>query len=332
MSEEEAMADPEYGADDELPHPPGDHPTWQESVVMSWWDGAAGIGGFHRIGHEAGRGASVLWCGVVTRDGLRFRRNRTDRPLAPADRDGCFGAGPEHRLEVSGGRPRLRVADGELELDLSVDNTTPRHDLWDWSAHPDMGRLADRHFQVSGRARGRARIGDFRCEVDALCHRDHSWGPRQWDYVTCHRWIGGTFGSELSFAGFSFYAVDGLFMTGGYVCRDGKVTWARSVDLVLLVEPDGVTHRGGTATFALRDGSVVAIECETVDGVLFENHGVYCYEPICIAHCDGRTGYASYEMVMNPRRGTAAPGLVLRGTREEGLSRRPSRADAMGSQ
>lgn len=313
---------PEYAAEDELPHEPGDEPSWQESVVLSWWDDAAGIGGFHRIGHEVGRAASVLWCGVVTREGLRFRRNRTDGPLGPPERDGGFGAGPAHFLDVSGHAPCLRVAEPELELELIVENTTPRHDLWDRAAHPEMGRLAHGHFQVSGRARGRARIGDLCCEVDALCHRDHSWGPRQWDYVTCHRWIGGTLGPDLSFAGFSFYAVDGRFMTGGYVCRQGKVSWARSADLVLSVEPDGLTHRGGTATFELRDGDVVAIECETVDGVLFENHGVCCYEPLCIARWGDLTGYASYEMVMNPRRGSAPPGLVLRGTREEGLSRR----------
>jgi hypothetical protein len=91
---------------------------------------------------------------------------------------------------------------------------------------------------------------------------------------------------------------------------------------VLSVETDGLTHRGGSVTFALRDGDVVTIECETVDGVLFENHGVCCYEPLCIARSDGLVGYASYEMVMNPRRGTAPPGLVLRGTREDGLTRR----------
>ncbi len=311
-----------YPPEDELPHAPGADPTWQESVVLGWWDDDSGIGGFHRIGHEIGRGASVLWCGVVSRDGLRFRRNRTDGPLGSAERDGGFGAGPTHFLDVSQGSPRLRVAEPDLELDLSVENTTPRHDLWDSDEHPEMSQLAVGHFQVSGRARGRARIGDRVYEVDALCHRDHSWGPRRWDYVTCHRWIGGSLGPELSFAGFSFYAVDGRFMTGGYVCRDGKVTWARSADLVLSVETDGLTHRGGTATFELRDGDVVSIECETVDGVLFGNHGVCCYEPICIARCEGRTGYASFEMVMNPRRGTAPPGLVVRGTQQEGLSRR----------
>ncbi len=40
-----------HGAGDEGRHARGE-PGWQESVLVHWWDDRAGIGGFHRIGHE----------------------------------------------------------------------------------------------------------------------------------------------------------------------------------------------------------------------------------------------------------------------------------------
>src|SRR2546421_7557434 len=75
-----------YGDHDEAPHDPGPDPAWQESVFLHWFDPKVGVGGIHRIGHEPAAGVTVGWCGVVSTDGTRFRRNaavsyrREDRP------------------------------------------------------------------------------------------------------------------------------------------------------------------------------------------------------------------------------------------------------------
>src|SRR5689334_7483898 len=81
-----------YGEEDDRPHEPGTGPDWQESYVFAWWDDNAGIGGFFRTGHETGRGTSSALVGLVTADGLRYRRNLEDMLLSGEDRSaGCFG-------------------------------------------------------------------------------------------------------------------------------------------------------------------------------------------------------------------------------------------------
>jgi hypothetical protein len=37
--------------------------AWQESVFLAWRDPSRRIGGVHRIGTEAHRGKSNMWCG-----------------------------------------------------------------------------------------------------------------------------------------------------------------------------------------------------------------------------------------------------------------------------
>ena len=44
-----------FPIEDECSHEIGPDPLWQESVVLTWWDHARGVGGFHRLGHEPGR-------------------------------------------------------------------------------------------------------------------------------------------------------------------------------------------------------------------------------------------------------------------------------------
>ena len=81
-----------YPEDDDRPHEPGGGSDWQESYVFAWWDDAAGIGGFFRTGHETGRNAASALVGLVTKDGLRYRRNLEDLPLTAGDRkDDTFG-------------------------------------------------------------------------------------------------------------------------------------------------------------------------------------------------------------------------------------------------
>ena len=55
------------GPEDEGRHPVEDHPNWQESVVLVWWDLGNQVGGFFRIGHEpndASGPATSLWSNI----------------------------------------------------------------------------------------------------------------------------------------------------------------------------------------------------------------------------------------------------------------------------
>ena len=61
-----------FPASDEVPHPIGEHPLWQESVFLTWGDVEQGIFGYHRIGQEAnannGTGLVTAWKGIATRE------------------------------------------------------------------------------------------------------------------------------------------------------------------------------------------------------------------------------------------------------------------------
>ena len=52
-----------YSEQDEGLHPVQDNPLWQESALLHWYDARQGIGGWHRVGHEANNkgGRAAIW-------------------------------------------------------------------------------------------------------------------------------------------------------------------------------------------------------------------------------------------------------------------------------
>jgi hypothetical protein len=61
-------------------------------------------------------------------------------------------------------------------------------------------------------------------------------------------------------------------LKGGMVMRDGLLTVADDIDFCVLLEPDGMSIRGGMATWFLRDGTTLELTCEPIDGVVFNIH------------------------------------------------------------
>src|SRR3546814_317347 len=239
---------------DECPHAKTGNPAWQESVLMHWYDGKAGIGGLQRIGHEPNRdgGKAVLWSNVFTTEGVRYRRCLSDLPLRPEDQlANGFGA-LDHKF-IFNGNPRWIVRDEGIEVDLNVRNIFPILDV----IHDDMGSLsrsfAANHFEAAGEVKGEARIGGKRIAIDGLCYRDHSWGVRDWSAaLLTHRWFTGTFGPALSFGLTTWHDADGIMSSFGFVVREGVVTYTQDIDVVVYMEADGITHRGGQITLTLR--------------------------------------------------------------------------------
>lgn len=307
----------QYTSDDEGNHAAGSDPWWQESVFAHWYDPAVGVGGVHRIGHEPHPGEAALCCFVFDRD-ARFRRVERVPLVAPATPRGFRGAGST--WDIEDGRPRLRVKEDGLELDLVMENF---YDLTDF--FPSGGSMvedfAKHHYETSGRVRGTAVLQGRSYDIDGLCHRDHSWGPRRWDQLLSHRWVSGTIGPELSFGSMAWHAADNSTVAIGYVVRDGELTLASSVDVVAYMEIDALTHRGGEVTWNLTDGSSLHARCTVVDGVVTGNHGVVWVDSLCeVVLDDGRTGYCDFELSTNPRAGTREVGLALRAALHNGWS------------
>ena len=104
------------------------------------------------------------------------------------------------------------------------------------------------HYQVAGRVTGTVRLAGRDFAVDGLCHRDHSWGDRQWSAVLAHRWLAGTFGPELSFSLVTTLLPGGRMVRMGFVARHSEILRVSDSDVVVFLEPDGTSHRGGYGT------------------------------------------------------------------------------------
>jgi hypothetical protein len=262
---------------------------------------------------------NALWCGVVTAGGTRFRRNAA-LSYRPEDRlpDG-FAAGPAYQMTFDP-RPRLRVKEEGCELDLLVEDYYPRTDFFPKDTMMS-DEFAGHHYEASGRITGTAVLGGAIYEVDGFAHRDHSWGVRRWDTLLSHRWVSGTFGPALSFGSVVWHAVDGSLVQVGYLVRDGEVSYA-DVDVVVHMEADGLTHRGGDVTWHTADGGELVLHPRAVDGVLSMHRGVACVDTICEVEHDGLIGSCDFEISTNPRAGGGPVLTVLRAVAEDGLTQR----------
>lgn len=308
-----------YGSEDEGNHPPGPDPWWQESVFVHWYDAAQGVGGVHRIGHEphAGAGEAALCCFVFDKQS-RFRRVERVGLLAPHTPRGFRAAGSA--WDIEDGSPRLRIEEEGLSLDVRISDFYPLTDFFP-SGGSMVSDFAKHHYETSGRLVGTAVIEGRRYEVDALCHRDHSWGPRRWDTLLSHRWVSGSIGPELSFGSMAWHASDDSVVRIGYVVRDGDLILARNVDVVAHMEVDALTHRGGEVHWELADGSSLRATCTVVNGVVTGNHGVVWVDSLCeVVLDDGRTGFCDFELSTNPRAGTRDPGVAMRAALTNGWS------------
>ena len=304
--------------------PARDDEWWQDSVFVTWHARNAGIGGLFRLGHEPNfdGGVSTLWFGLVTRDGVRYRRNVVS-PLTADDRlpDG-FGAMGGRYQQIFDGQMRYRVRDDDLFLDLVVDDFYPRTDFFPSDAGTVSQDFASAHYECSGRITGVVQLAGRSYEVDGLCHRDHSWGTRRWDTLLNHRWMPGTFGPELSFGSIAWHGVDGSLRQFGYLVRDGEVVIADAVDMAVTIEADGTTCRAGTTVWTLPGGDRVTIDAVPYDGVISEHHGVGVVDSICELERNGLSGFCDLEISTNPRLGSLPIRTAVRATNMDGLSLR----------
>jgi hypothetical protein len=319
------MTTVEHGEAGDLPQEWTGEQWWQDSAFAVWWAEDAGIGGVVRLGHEPGfeGGISALWFGLTTRDGQRFRRNTTNA-LGAADRlsNGWGALDGRYAIYFEDGHVRYRVRDTDCTLDLAVQDFYPRTDFFPPTAGTLVDDFASSHFESSGRITGEVVLGDTTYEVDGLCHRDRSWGLRKWDTLLSHRWVPGTFGPHLSFGSICWHGIDGSLRRFGYIVRDGVVERAEEIEVVVHMEPDGISYRGGSATWHFADGDTFSIEPKPLDGFVFEHHGIGDVDTICPLELDGQLGFCDLEVSNNPRAGRGPITEALFAARGDGLSRR----------
>jgi hypothetical protein len=259
---------------DEGIHTPGDHPKWQESVVILWFDEKAGVGGFQRLGQLPNQNRSNYWNGLLTTDGLRYVQDKHDIPLVEGDRGETSLGSDGQRFSFTPGGGTVEYSDDSTELHLEFEDFYPMCEVWERGSGGVVEQnTAANHYESSGRVRGTARLGDRRIPVDGLFHRDHSWGVREWDLIAGHRWIVGTAGPNLSFSA-AVMLGDRDIVSGGFVVKDGERIQATDVDVVVRLEPDNITTRGAEVAWQLESGETLRIRSENVGGFVF-SHGIW---------------------------------------------------------
>lgn len=319
---ENSESRPLFDAADEGPHPVSDNPLWQESVLLHWYDRGQGIGGWHRLGHEANNegGRAAIWSFMFSRSGWQYRRCG-DAVLCATDRlTNGFGSGETLRFVYENDTAKWSVSDGPLRAELQCRNLFPIVDPFP-KDDPVAAKRFPSHFEVAVRVTGRVVYEGRKFDINGYGYRDHSWGGRDWNNgMPNHRWFTGCLGEKLSFAAITAQAPTGRLTRVGYIHRDGKTVHAKTVDVVAHMEPDGLTHRGGELTITLPNDEKVQVRFRARAGVLFQRGSVVMVEIICDAEGHGMQGYCDAEISSNPRLGRGEVLLALNASTHDGFA------------
>ena len=307
-----------YDSSWDRPHTPSDEPNWQESDCYWFYDAERGVGGFHRIGQKPNLKTGQITAFVFDCDGERFVLNDSyskHRPIGPADRWDTGHRVESHVAEALGDQ-KMRFSWEEVESSATLEFHESFHAPRNWSktGHSDdfMSNInSDGHLECSGKLRGVVRIGTQTYEIDALAHRDRSWGLRDNSRVSMHRYrmFSGTVGPELSFASFLLDLKAGETMVAGFVSRHGVDLDVRDLRVVTAFDSDGLSPMRATAVLTLETGERVKIHCDGVQGFMtpVPEAGAASSDTISTFTYEGKVGFLDLELSTNPGRGTYVP-------------------------
>src|SRR5262245_15144391 len=216
----------EPDAADEIFHPAGEDPWWNESGWFGFAVPERDINGFVYYFHDVRTGISgggpALWdpSGEQVYDCLFYDWRWHQPPTGPVDfRDFTLPNSLGHQVLEPMRRYRLSYSQLGLELDLEWTALMEPHELGHGSA------AGPRHFDQPGRMHGTATLNGERLDVDCYSLRDRTWGPhrpgarRSGDYLWAiasseSHWHAITVAGKQS-------GSDAVI--GGYLVRDGEL-------------------------------------------------------------------------------------------------------------
>lgn len=310
------------GVADERPHKPGDHPWWQDSAVLCWWDLAHSIGGYHRIGHQPGHpdGPRIeLSNNIFSAD--RVLKRCASLALRDDDRlPNGFGSGDGTVAYEFGDHATWTFQQEELSGELHISDFHPAVDIY-----PKGGQLAERvtagHLEAAGAVTGRLTFAGSPYDIDGLAIRDRGWGVRIWEEILAHRWVAASFGAEATVYAVSLLGTSGQMADFGCVIRGDTLTYATDVDIITYLERDGVTHRGGHVRMELADGEIVALEAEPLQqgAVSWMAGKAAINDTVCRITWGERVGICDFEISNNASAGGTEPVCAINGFLRDGL-------------
>ena len=312
-----------YAPADEGPHAYGDQEGWQESVALVWWDVDNKVGGFSRIGHEPTfEGGKVLsWMNFFTPEWI-FKQSEFLPLRAEDTAPDYFGGGGSCAFRTDGQITQWTFNAPEISADLKTERFHLPIDVFPPSDDSSFSKnTAANHFETGDRISGVLNVKGATYNINGLGHRDHSWGIRRWGTLLAHRWFVGVIDADFSFCVLTWHAIDGSIDSHGYVMRGDTVIYATEIDVVVYVNIDGFSHRGGHVRLTLANGEKLDFECAPyTKGIVSYHHGMSVLDTLCNVTCGDRTGFCCLETSNNAQRGTNKPMTVLQGVLEDGFT------------
>jgi hypothetical protein len=242
-------------------------------------------------------------------------------PMAASDRGETFmGWGDKLRIDLD--ILKIKAAFPDCEAQLQFTDFFPRYDYIKMVSGDAMPEGTAHHIEVAGRMTGKVRIGERELTIDALGYRDRSWGPRDWGFLRGTRWWPCVFGPDLSVHSLVALTNNGKLMKVGYVFRDGVPTPIKDVEILVSLEQDALSPRGGIARIILATGEKLEVSCDVTDGIVLHVRGYTAVEAIGTARLGDRIGMSNLEVSTNAAGGSKAPVLALSANLGDGLSRR----------
>lgn len=307
-----------YDVSWDKPHTPSGEAFWQESDCYWFYDQKQGVGGFHRIGQRPNAGRGQVTVFAFKEGGERYVLSAGEAAqvdlTADARQESKQVVGTHTAEALGDGKMRFAWTEDGCRADLEFYETfhTPRN--WSKTGHSDdfMSNInSDGHLECSGKLRGSINIGGETYEIDALCHRDRSWGFRDNSRASMHRYrmFSGTVGRELSFASFLLDLKDGPKMVAGFVARDGVDFDVRDLRVMTTFDSDGITPLAAVGVLALENGEEIRIESKSIQGFLtpVPEAGAASQDHISTFTYNGKTGFLDLELCTNPGRGSYVP-------------------------
>lgn len=300
-----------YDESQDCPHAPLDHALWQESDCYWFWDAGRGIGGFHRVGQTPAAGKGQVMLFVFEDGGQRFR-HVGEHALGRDARSPKGQRVDTSTVEALGaGAMRFGWSGADCAGDLRFEDPFYLPRDWSKGGHGAAARAqmnAGGHLECSGRLRGTIRLGTRELTLDALAHRDRSWGPRDVTRVAQHRMCTGTVGKAFSFAAFTLAFRPAGRHAAGFVVRDGVEEDVTGVRVIATLDNDGLTALGGETRLTLASGECVVVPCVAQQSFLHVTQGYVATDAISTFDHRGEAGFCDLEIANNPHHGSHVPG------------------------
>ena len=304
-----------------LTHEPEGDASWQESSVFAWNDLENGVSGFWRLGQEPVIGALSSSFGVCTIDGQRFRHNVSGVPMVEGDRSLTHMSHGD-KLRVDLDTLSVTVNFAECQAQLQFTDFLPLFDYLNQVKTGGGRGEIGHHIEMPGRLKGTMRIGDREIKLDALAHRDRSWGLRDWSRVRATRWWPCVFGPDLFLHMLTVVDTNPVVMKVGYLYRDGVMKRIADLDCLVTIDADGVSARSASGHIVLEDGVELEIAFTPHDSFMMFVRGFSATETMGTVWLGDRVGMSHLEICTNPSGGHNPVSVAVSANNVDGLTRK----------